>query len=156
MHLQALKGRGAFSATALVGFTHELSGELSSLKPDLAEITNAATAQVAAMKQTFIDRGQRAPSKFAFVGVACASAAELQLPVGTIPTDVIYTPQNGNDAHADFVTRVATDGELDEVKAELTRRLRLIPNDKLDQLQDCAVGAVASTPQTSVPSVSSS
>lgn len=93
--------------------------------------------RVEEIRQKFIDRGEPVPSKIQFMGVACGAVRNLRDPVnGVIPTEVVYTPTDGDAAHSDFATN-ATDPELDDVRAELTRRLVYIPADDLSRLQSC-------------------
>src|SRR5262249_2542785 len=94
---------------------HELSGRLLSL-----------TNEFEAEGQRYC-RGRSLP----FVGVMYASVRTLRASVNEIKTDVYYTPiENGDDAHADFVTFGSTDETLFIIRDWLqeTVSVALAPN----------------------------
>jgi hypothetical protein len=135
VRLQALKG-SAFSSCNLPNYSHELSGRLVSLAGD---IVHAAQERVNAIRRKFIAAGKAVPSKIQFVGVGCATAAEMRSPMNPpAPADLIYTPDIHDTAHSDFVVEAPTPNELDTVRAELCGRLRLLrPEDITAQIGNC-------------------
>jgi hypothetical protein len=142
VHLSALRGQGVFCDTTIPGFTKELTGRLVSLLQTVPDdVIAEATARLDRVRQNFNKNGKTVPSKLTFVGVACATAAELRVPVNTPVTDVVYTPMPGVDtAHADVVANVANEGELDNIRAWLTRQLRVIKSNELvPRLQSCGM-----------------
>src|SRR5262249_3600556 len=143
---QALKGFGAFFPAAQRPWSHELSGRIASLA---ADIVNEAEVIVAQIRQNFINKARSVPSKIVFTGVACATAAELRT-TGPLPTDAIYTPDQNDLAHSDFVTyRTINDGDLDPVRERLRQTLRVLKPQDIPQLMtSCGVTATAASPPT--------
>lgn len=133
LNLQGLKG--AFSASAAPGFAQEMSGQLVS-QLTLDEIVAAAEQKISAIREKLTRDGKTVPSKIQFTGIVCATAAVLRRPYAhQQPTDVLYTPLPNDKAHADFVTA----GDVEETKAEITRRLVTIYRSNLtaDRLNRC-------------------
>jgi hypothetical protein len=131
---------GAFSVSTIAGYSHELSGRLVSLLANIpADILAEATDRINRIRQNFQNQGKPVPSKFQFVGVACATVAELRVPLAAPLTDVIYTPVPAVDnAHSDFVANVPNEDELNTVRVRLTRRLLAItPNEIAARLPNC-------------------
>jgi hypothetical protein len=148
VHLQALKGN-AFSACTLPNYSHELSGRLVSLGGDIAR---AAQERVDAARNNFLAAGKRVPSKIQFMGVGCATTAEMRAPMNPpAPSDVIYTPNIDDNAHSDFIVNAASPDVLDSVRAEVSRRLRLVrPQDITARIGNC--GLISATTPPASPS----
>ena len=139
LHLQALKGTNAFSPTQVPGFAHELSGRLvSQIVGGPQGIEAEAQERLDRVRQNFQGQGKQVPSKLQFAGVACATAIELRAPpVRGFASEVIFTPNQDpaypDPAHSDFLTAAPTENELDDVRQELTTRLRVIRPAELAQ-----------------------
>ncbi len=136
--IQAFKGR-AFAITQIAGFAHELSGQLVSQVGDLKRIDAEDNARVISVQEKWKAQHGKLPSWSQYMGVACASAAELRPHMGpNIRSDVYFTPITGSDeAHSDFVVSAA-ETELDKVRAELVKRLRVVaPSDVVTRLANC-------------------
>ena len=153
LHLSALTGRNALSPTQFAGFTHELSGRLVSLVPGGHQgIETEAQERLDRVRQSFANQGKPVPSKIQFAGVSCAIAIELRRPpVAGFASEVIFTPNQDpaypDPAHTDFLTAATTDDALDDVRAVLLSRLRVIrPANLAQELSTC--GQPVTTPST--------
>lgn len=127
----------------------ELSGCVVSLHQDAAEIISRGETRAELAQRGFIARQQKVPSKIVFCGFACAKSERLRTNLGTIMTDVFYTPMVSNTAHSDFV--VVNGNDDTEVRSWLVRRLRVLgPNDVNILVSTC--GPIVTLP---VPTASS-
>lgn len=137
VHYQALKRQAFRPPKDQKPWAHELSGRLVSLVDD---IVGEAEAQIVKIHENFTRKNKHVPSKIRFVGIACATAAEVRavvLPAITI--DVVYSPLSKDTAHANIVTyQTASDEDLDPVRDWLRETLRVIePQDINTRITSC-------------------
>lgn len=124
VHRQALKKK--LEPSSLAGWSHEMSGRLLSLANDVVARGEASAER---QRERFREQGKSAPSKIAFVGVACATAGKLRgLLPGVVVTDVVFTPIDQDDpAHADFVAAdLTSDDKVEQVQDALLENLRVL------------------------------
>jgi hypothetical protein len=127
LHYQAVKGN-RFKAAVNKSWAHELSGRLVSLAGDAAAIADDARNRLANVRQGYVSRGERIPSKIVLIGVACAKAVEITTAPANVPRlEIVYTPLPHDTAHSDIVTyQTATKDDLDPVRFWLMRRLHVV------------------------------
>lgn len=131
VHYQALKG-GVFRASVGRAWTHELSGRIASEAGAHDDVADAAEAQVGAVRQKYLNRGEPVPSKIMFRGIAVATTQELRN--AQLATDVMYTPRTEDAAHTDFVTyNTVTNEDIDPSREFLRKTLRVISPSELRQ-----------------------
>ena len=137
VHYQALKRQAFRPPKDQKPWAHELSGRLVSLVDD---IVGEAEAQIVKIHANFARKNKPIPSKIRFVGIACATAAEIRaatLPVITI--DVVYSPLPTDTAHANIVTyQTNSDEDLDPVRDWLRETFHVIePQDINLRITSC-------------------
>lgn len=133
LHHSALKGQlKAPSPSRNRPWSHELSGRLLSRTNDPRVEGESYCAERIKEK---VERGEIVSSTIKFVGVAAALVSTLRQVNGITPVDIIYTPREGDEAHADLVALSASDGQISALVDWLQEQLRVLPAESLSDIK---------------------
>lgn len=130
VHFQALKGK-AIAPVNSERWSHELSGRLNSIAR--ATIKQDGERAVERAREKLKLQNKSVPSKIRFMGVACATASTLR-GCDAAKTDVVFTPQPDDPAHADFVvfTTQTDEDTIANVQIWLQKTLKVQRAEQLD------------------------
>jgi len=121
LHRQALKG-AAFSPSVGKPWSHELSGRLRSLAPDLVADGEAAVRRA---RERIAASGNPVPTKVSFLGWACSSVRVIK--AASIGCSVMHEPIIEDVAHANFVVfNISSDDDLEPVRKWLLNNLQVV------------------------------
>lgn len=133
IHHSALKGQMTSPDPVPKRFwSHELSGRLLS---EAKDIQAEGDSHCARRNATLISQNRVVPAKFRFIGVAAASVSVLRQPNDITAADVIFTPNQVDEAHADFVALRASDADIPALLDWLQDNLKFIPSGSLSDVR---------------------
>jgi hypothetical protein len=116
-------------------WSHELSGVARCFFSTAKEARDYCEAFVQSIREKRQAEGKQVFSYLQFEGVAYCPADKLRLRAGNARTDTAYTPDDRDQAHADFVTFGTTDApSLKLIEAQLLNRIRVLRPAELDEL----------------------